>query len=383
VLQVILYTVAQTRMEKLQVYKEITMFDGCTLSAMECSTKKNKRAHDDLTNAFLCFSMIDDLFNSVIEVPDILAVTEAIQQVILGLDTPQGLCEQLHYKCRDCLKKFRGYGISGCSSFGATFQSYLLALRRQLCRGVNLQGLYEKVITVEEYVSYLCAGTPISRVHRETIIRELGPRLSVVPMEIQFVEMESTLKRTGVDLSSQLENGQMYPIKELKPVQVGLNDMGVTFSRIFKTCVDDSVTEIEITDPYVRNVNQQTLLFIICMLFGNRCRNLREIRIRTVKQNDRAHFDSLMRHAGISTCENPTNPRVKLIVEQFAKNEELHYREVRFNNGWVVEMDRGLDIYKDSYVMNPIKISFPDMTSHPCRAFKVTRKLYPKDDSTS
>ena len=72
-------------------------------------------------------------------------------------------------------------------------------------------------------------------------------------------------------------------------------------------------------------------------------------------------------YAKLETLKRDLNARD--ISFDWSRNGKLHDREVRFDNGWVVKIGRGLDIYHrpDSW----ISVAAADFGLRPCRQTKV------------
>ncbi|KJH43219.1 MIT domain protein [Dictyocaulus viviparus] len=115
------------------------------------------------------------------------------------------------------------------------------------------------------------------------------------------------------------------------------NSVGHGYDKIFGKCLDDKLTAVYVQDAYII-AHHQILNFIqFCELVVTNAPNIRYINLITgteAKNNEHA-FEEL------SGSFEKIN--VVLKVEFSAV---IHDREIRFNNGWIVKIGRGLDYFK-------------------------------------
>ncbi|KAL4002783.1 MIT (microtubule interacting and transport) domain family protein [Acanthocheilonema viteae] len=131
--------------------------------------------------------------------------------------------------------------------------------------------------------------------------------------------------------------GQMKPeILSVQQIHIMHNDTGFGYERIFKRCADNDLTEINVRDAYIM-LPYQVLNFVrFCELFVLHAPNLKTIRLWT-------HYDAraeglLQQLKGSLLCHN-----IELDV---CYDQNFHDREIRFSNGWMVKIGRGLNYFQ-------------------------------------
>ena len=82
----------------------------------------------------------------------------------------------------------------------------------------------------------------------------------------------------------------------------------------------------------------------LCELLVVKCQRLKKIRLKSGRSDscqERQQQDQKLKEIGQSLVESAG--RVELVVEY---DDVIHDREIRFDNGWIVKIGRGLDIFK-------------------------------------
>ena len=157
-----------------------------------------------------------------------------------------------------------------------------------------------------------------------------------------------------IDISRGMLQEQHYEITE--------NATGYTYERIFRPYMDDAET-ITIEDPYIRLPHQVDNFARFCAL-ALKCEKVNKIKLLTGKQNGEDTDDADSR---LETLKRDLNARG--IDFTWKRGHSLHDREVRFDNGWIVKIGRGLDIYNkpESWV----SMEAADLCLRRCRQTKV------------
>jgi GTPase Era involved in 16S rRNA processing len=147
---------------------------------------------------------------------------------------------------------------------------------------------------------------------------------------------------------------QHYEIKE--------NATGYTYERIFRPYID-SAEEIVIEDPYIRLPHQVDNLARFCAL-AVRLGAVKKIELVTGSPREDETDESEGRLEALRR-----DLHARGIYFSWTNNSALHDREVRFSNGWVVKIGRGLDIYQkpESWV----SVEAADFTMRRCRQTKI------------
>ncbi|XP_074069872.1 MIT domain-containing protein 1 isoform X1 [Macrotis lagotis] len=108
-------------------------------------------------------------------------------------------------------------------------------------------------------------------------------------------------------LEQEKEDGKYH-----KQIKIEENATGFGYESLFQQYLNAAVTEVWIEDPYIRHTHQGNGK-------GLQISGLEEIR------------ESLSKHG------------IELEIEF---SSSIHDREIRFNNGWMIKIGRGLDYFK-------------------------------------
>lgn len=138
--------------------------------------------------------------------------------------------------------------------------------------------------------------------------------------------------------------------------------IGYTYERIFRPYID-TATEIVIEDPFIRKPFQVENLLRFCAL-AVRVAEVTKINLFT-GQDFGEDLDEI--NSRLETLRRDLASRE--IQFQWTRSPDLHDREIRFDNGWIVKIGRGLDIYHkpDSWT----SVAAADFSLRPCRQTKV------------
>lgn len=138
--------------------------------------------------------------------------------------------------------------------------------------------------------------------------------------------------------------------------------VGYTYERIFRPYID-TAAKIEIEDAHVRLPHQVDNLTRFCAL-AVRLGKVKEIRLKTGLQPGEMPDEA---DARLETLRRDLKSRN--INFSWNRDPRLHDREIRFDNGWIVKIGRGLDIYTKP--ANWSSVTAADFSLRPCRQTKV------------
>uniref|UniRef100_A0A914DTV7 MITD1 C-terminal phospholipase D-like domain-containing protein n=1 Tax=Acrobeloides nanus TaxID=290746 RepID=A0A914DTV7_9BILA len=154
---------------------------------------------------------------------------------------------------------------------------------------------------------------------------------------------------------------------------INRNETGNGFKRIFNRCIDDRLTEVVITDPYVRENHQIDNFKLFCNFIAGTAKNLKKITLKTKEKED----DELTQKKEFELIKYTLERQYKnliLTVEISATQEDdTHYRNFKFNNGWSLFTDRGFDMYR---WVKSTSIEYLNTELRPC---KTTLLIYRKE----
>ncbi|XP_067662880.1 MIT domain-containing protein 1-like [Haliotis asinina] len=140
-------------------------------------------------------------------------------------------------------------------------------------------------------------------------------------------------------------------------IHIEANSTGHTYEKLFTRFIDKSVSEIEVEDPYIRSTHQVYNFLRFCELVVKRGPNVKKMKLITGTDNDGQGQQNRLYQIGQSLHQHGIHLEVDF-------SSTLHDREIRFNNGWVIKIGRGLDIYKATE--NKFSIGFCDFELRHC-----------------
>ncbi|XP_055346779.1 MIT domain-containing protein 1-like [Paramacrobiotus metropolitanus] len=180
----------------------------------------------------------------------------------------------------------------------------------------------------------------------------------------QYLEHAEALKRTV-----EQEKKKSHGYHEQLVIQE--NGTGFGLERVFGPYLDGELTEVEIDDAYIRHNHQIQLFLKFCALIIKKSPNVKHIRLKTSCDGDPAK-----KHIQVTRLDeirlNLLQRGIFLLIEYC---DTLHDREIRFDNGWIIKIGRGLDYFKRA---EPNTVEFFELDFRPCMATTVDMIYKPK-----
>uniref|UniRef100_A0A672K800 MITD1 C-terminal phospholipase D-like domain-containing protein n=1 Tax=Sinocyclocheilus grahami TaxID=75366 RepID=A0A672K800_SINGR len=106
-------------------------------------------------------------------------------------------------------------------------------------------------------------------------------------------------------------------------IKIAASSTGFSYESLFKPYIRDGLNEVWVEDPYVRHVHQLYNFLRFCeMLLKCQCK------VKTI-------------HLLTSQDEDSSAQQTSALY-----SSTIHDREIRFNNGWIIKIGRGLDYFK-------------------------------------
>ncbi|XP_076467702.1 MIT domain-containing protein 1-like [Babylonia areolata] len=171
-------------------------------------------------------------------------------------------------------------------------------------------------------------------------------------------KIEEYLKRAE-DLKTHIK-GQKEAGKYHEQIRIANDSVGHSYNSLFGKFIEESLTSVEIEDPYIRSVHQIYNFLRFCELLVRKKSSLKKIvLITSLEENQNNKETQIQRLDQIRKSLQTYN--VQLIVQY---SSTLHDREIRFDTGWVIKIGRGLDIYKPTE--NKFCIGFCDFDLRLC-----------------
>ena len=121
--------------------------------------------------------------------------------------------------------------------------------------------------------------------------------------------------------------------------KIHYNSLGYSYERIFGSYLE-GVDSIIIEDPYIRATHQVINLVRFCEMLLKNCKPSK-IKLITKFDSDLERTDAMTKLDSLKL--SLLNSGITFTIEE---NSALHDREIRLDNGWVVKIGRGFDIYQ-------------------------------------
>ncbi|NXY19290.1 MITD1 protein, partial [Atrichornis clamosus] len=150
-----------------------------------------------------------------------------------------------------------------------------------------------------------------------------------------------------------------------KQIRIEENATGFGYEKLFQEYLTEIVSEVWVEDPYIRHIHQASrhrlynFLRFCEMLVKGPCK-VKTIHLLT------SYDEGIGRSQQISGLEeiqqSLRNHGVTLNIEF---SSSIHDREIRFNNGWMIKIGRGLDYFKKP--QGRFSIGYCDFDLRPCQ----------------
>ncbi|NXJ96723.1 MITD1 protein, partial [Corythaixoides concolor] len=149
-----------------------------------------------------------------------------------------------------------------------------------------------------------------------------------------------------------------------KQIRIEENATGFGYEKLFQEYLTEIVSEVWVEDPYIRHVHQASryslynFLRFCEMLVKGPCK-VRTIHLLT------SYDEGSGRSQQISSLEEiQQSLRNYGVTLNIAFSSSIHDREIRFNNGWMIKIGRGLDYFKKP--QGRFSIGYCDFDLRPC-----------------
>ncbi|XP_064399653.1 MIT domain-containing protein 1-like [Halichondria panicea] len=177
----------------------------------------------------------------------------------------------------------------------------------------------------------------------------------------QYLERAEHLK--------QLIKEQERPAESVHSLRIAPGSTGYSYEAVFERCLDGNVHSVAVQDPYIR-VRHQIYNFVrFCELLVKKCKKLSKISLTTTSGESPSESSQAS-----SLTELQESLRERGVKLEVAYSPTLHDREIRFSNGWIVKLGRGLDYFQK--LKGPFTIGFNDFDLRPCH--ETTIEMYHK-----
>ncbi|GAV04393.1 hypothetical protein RvY_14677 [Ramazzottius varieornatus] len=186
--------------------------------------------------------------------------------------------------------------------------------------------------------------------------KDANTRSALTARAKQYLDRAELLKK-------QVEDAKQKPQGYHEQILIEDGAVGYGLETVFIPYIDSELTEVQIDDPYIRANHQIHMFLRFCALLVKHARQLRVIRLKTScgQQSPEAKTAQMMRLEEMKAGLLRHN--VSLVLQY---SETLHDREIRFNNGWLIKIGRGLDYFKRPEGEN--NIDYFELDFRPCHS---------------
>ncbi|XP_059198857.1 MIT domain-containing protein 1 [Centropristis striata] len=123
-------------------------------------------------------------------------------------------------------------------------------------------------------------------------------------------------------------------------IRIAEDATGYSFETLFKPYMNSFLTEVWVQDPYIRHTHQLYNFLRFCeMLLKASCK-VKKIHLLT--SQDEA--DSSQQSSALAELKESLSGQGVTLDLQYSST--IHDREIRFDNGWIIKIGRGLDYFK-------------------------------------
>ncbi|KAJ8350319.1 hypothetical protein SKAU_G00254490 [Synaphobranchus kaupii] len=124
-------------------------------------------------------------------------------------------------------------------------------------------------------------------------------------------------------------------------IKIAENATGYSYDILFRPYINETLTEVWVEDPYIRHIHQlYNFLRFSEMLLKAPCK-VRTIHLLTSQDEGESSAQQ-----NCALAEIKQSLQVHEVTLDLQYSSTIHDREIRFNNGWIIKIGRGLDYFK-------------------------------------
>ncbi|XP_014890134.1 MIT domain-containing protein 1 isoform X2 [Poecilia latipinna] len=113
-----------------------------------------------------------------------------------------------------------------------------------------------------------------------------------------------------------------------------------SYEVLFKPYISSALSEIWVEDPYIRHTHQLYNFLRFCEMLLKSCGKVTKIHLLTSQDEG----DNTQQSSALSELRDSLGGHGVTLDVQFSST--IHDREIRFDNGWIIKIGRGLDYFK-------------------------------------
>ncbi|KPP66525.1 MIT domain-containing protein 1-like [Scleropages formosus] len=124
-------------------------------------------------------------------------------------------------------------------------------------------------------------------------------------------------------------------------IKIAENATGFSYETLFKPYISEVLTEVWVEDPYIRHTHQLYNFLRFCeMLLKAPCK------VKTIHLLTSSDDEGNLSQQTSALTEIKQSLQTHGVTLDIQFSSTIHDREIRFDNGWIVKIGRGLDYYK-------------------------------------
>ncbi|XP_040479502.1 MIT domain-containing protein 1 isoform X1 [Ursus americanus] len=155
-------------------------------------------------------------------------------------------------------------------------------------------------------------------------------------------------------LDQEKEDGKYH-----EQIKIEENATGFSYESLFQKYLNETVTEVWIQDPYIRQIHQLYNFLRFCeMLIKKPCKVKTIHLLTSLDEGSRKQQQS----SGLQEIKESLQNHGVLLELEYSSS--IHDREIRFNNGWMIKIGRGLDYFKKP--QSRFSLGYCDFDLRPC-----------------
>ncbi|XP_077152649.1 MIT domain-containing protein 1 isoform X4 [Ranitomeya variabilis] len=145
-----------------------------------------------------------------------------------------------------------------------------------------------------------------------------------------------------------------------KQIKIVENATGYSYENLFKPYVDETLTEVWVEDPYIRHMHQLYNFLRFCEMLIKGPSKVKKISLLTSRDEENVKDQQM------SSLQEIKNSLQDFgVTLEVAFSSSIHDREIRFNNGWMIKIGRGLDYFKKPQAVSYSVVTDVDSSFHP------------------
>ncbi|XP_026151920.1 MIT domain-containing protein 1 isoform X2 [Mastacembelus armatus] len=123
-------------------------------------------------------------------------------------------------------------------------------------------------------------------------------------------------------------------------IRISEDATGYSYEVLFKPYISSALTEVWVEDPYIRHIHQLYNFLRFCEMLLKASCNVQRIHLLTSQDE----MDSSQQSSALAELKESLSAQGVTLDLHYSST--IHDREIRFDNGWIIKIGRGLDYFK-------------------------------------